>query len=137
MAHVQKRGDRWQARYRGPDGRERSKRFDRKIDAERWLDLNGADIARGQWVDPRLGKITFREWAEQWTTTTAANRPSTRARDASYLRTHILPTFGDRQLGSISHLEVRGWVAELTTRKAPATVRLAAGGGRVVVGRYN
>lgn len=126
MAHVQKRGDRWQARYRGPDGRERSKRFGRKVDAERWLDLNGADIARGRWVDPRLGKITLREWAEQWTATTAANRPSTRARDASYLRTHILPTFGDRQLSSIGHLEVRGWVAELSTRKAPATVRLAA-----------
>ena len=46
-------------------------------------------------------------------------------RDASYLRTHVLPAFGHRELGSISHLEVRGWVAELSTRKAPATVQKA------------
>jgi hypothetical protein len=53
MAHVQKRNGRWQARYRGPDGLERSKRFSRKVDAEHWLDTNGADIVRGSWVDPR------------------------------------------------------------------------------------
>ena len=52
MSHVQKRDDRWQARYRGPDGRERTKRFDRKVDAENWLTTNGADIVRGSWVDP-------------------------------------------------------------------------------------
>lgn len=96
MAHVQKRGDKWQARYRTPSGEERSKRFDRKIDAERWLDLNGADIARNQWVDPRLGKVTFKDWSRDWTATTVSNRPSTRARDASYLKTHLAPTFDDR-----------------------------------------
>ena len=126
MAYIQKRAGRWQAAYRGPDKRERTKTFDRRVDAERWLSLNGADLARGQWVDPRLGKISFAEWAEKWTATTVGNRPSTRARDASYLRTHILPVFGDRALGSIAHLEIRVWVAELSTRKAPATVRLAA-----------
>jgi integrase len=125
MATVKRRGTGWQATYRGPDHRERTKTFALKIDAERWLDLNGADIARGQWVDPRLGKVLFGDWAEQWTATTVANRVSTRARDASYLRTHILPVFGDRSLGSISHLEVRGWVAELSSRKAPATCQKA------------
>jgi integrase len=125
MAHVQKRGERWQARYRAPDGRERSKRFDRKIDAERWLDLNGADIARHLWVDPRLGKMTFAKWAEQWTATTIANRSSTRARDASYLRTYVVPSFGNKEIGAITHVEVRGWVAELSSRKAPATVHKA------------
>jgi hypothetical protein len=28
---------RWRAWYRGPDGRERSKTFDRRVDADRWL----------------------------------------------------------------------------------------------------
>ena len=37
MAHVQKRGSRWRARYRGPDGRERSRTFARKRNAESWL----------------------------------------------------------------------------------------------------
>jgi integrase len=125
MAYVKKRNGRWQAAYRDPDKQERTKTFDRKVDAERWLDLNGADLARGQWLDPRLGKVAFSDWAERWTATTVANRVSTRARDASYLRTHILPVFGDRAVGSIIHLEVRGWVAELSSRKAPATVQKA------------
>ncbi len=49
----------WQARYTAPDGRERTKRFDRKVDAEKWLDTNDADIARGQWIDPRAEKETL------------------------------------------------------------------------------
>lgn len=125
MAHVAKRNGRWQATYRGPDKRERTRTFDRKVDAERWLDLNGADVARGQWVDPQLGRVTFKAWAEQWAATTVSNRPSTRARDASYLKTHIAPAFDDRQLGAITHLEVRAWVAGLSSRKAPATVQKA------------
>ncbi|HWT78642.1 MAG TPA: hypothetical protein VN648_07545, partial [Candidatus Methylomirabilis sp.] len=74
MAHVQKRtytsrrtgkkNTAWQARYVGPDGKERTMRFERKVDAERWLDTNGADIARGTWVDPKAGNITVREYAE-------------------------------------------------------------------------
>ena len=38
MAHVEKRAQgRWRARHLGPDGRERSKTFDRRADAERFL----------------------------------------------------------------------------------------------------
>ena len=55
MAHVQKRSNKWQARYRDKSGTEHSKRFDRKVDAEGWLATNGADLLRGAWVDPRLG----------------------------------------------------------------------------------
>lgn len=35
MAHVEKRGaGRWRARYRDPDGRERSRTFARRVDAD-------------------------------------------------------------------------------------------------------
>jgi hypothetical protein len=40
MASIQKRGTRWFARYRDDTGREHGKRFDRKIDAQRWLGLD-------------------------------------------------------------------------------------------------
>ena len=130
MGHIQKRTNergevKYQARYNTPDGGERSQRFALERDADRWLDLNGADIARGPWVDPRLGKASLLTGPTSVRATTVANRPSTRARDASYLRTHVLPAFGHRELGSISHLEIRGWVAELSTRKAPATTQKA------------
>lgn len=44
---IQKRGNRWRARYRGPDGRERNKTFTRKVDAQRWLAEQKARMARG------------------------------------------------------------------------------------------
>src|SRR5207237_1280350 len=49
MSHIQRRGkDRWRARYIGPDGRERSKTFTRKVDAERFLATVDADLVRGE-----------------------------------------------------------------------------------------
>ena len=45
---------------------ERSKRFDRKVDAEKWLDSNSADITRAAWVDPAAGKVTLDGYANQW-----------------------------------------------------------------------
>ena len=70
MAFVEKRGPgRWRARYRGPDGRERSRTFERKADAERWLSTQAADVLRGDWTDPKLGRMTFREWVERWEAT--------------------------------------------------------------------
>jgi hypothetical protein len=39
LASIQRRPDgRWRARYHDPSGRERARHFDRKIDAQRWLD---------------------------------------------------------------------------------------------------
>jgi hypothetical protein len=44
---------RYQARYRTPGGRTRSKTFDRRKDAEKWLRRELALIDRGDWIDPR------------------------------------------------------------------------------------
>lgn len=80
MAFVEKRNGRWRARYRGADGRERSRTFDRKTEAERWLTSVKADLLRGEWTDPRQGRVTFGEWCERWAATGTDLRPSTRAR---------------------------------------------------------
>lgn len=124
--HVQRRpGRNWVARYRTPDGRERSKSFRRKVDAERFIAQVEVDKARGDWVDPRLGRITLGEWTEEYLSTVTNLRPSTRARDESYIRTHVLPRFGTTPLSSIDHMAVRAWVAELSARRAPSTVHKA------------
>jgi len=39
-ATVKKRGNSWQATYRGPDGRERTKTFKKKVDGECWVGAN-------------------------------------------------------------------------------------------------
>jgi hypothetical protein len=40
-------GYRWRVRYVDPDGAERSRSFDRKADAERFMNSTAADVARG------------------------------------------------------------------------------------------
>lgn len=122
MAHVEKRGQgRWRARYRGPDGRERSRTFDRKLDAERFLTGIEHSKLAGTYVDPVAGRITVGAYAEEWLAT-RVHRPSTSARVDSDLRVHILPHLGHRSLGSIRHMEVQGWVRSRSEMLSPGSV---------------
>lgn len=126
MAHVQKRGGgRWRARFRGPDNRERSKTFERRADAVRFLTTVEASKLRGEWVDPKLGRKAFGPWAEELMASRLNIRPATRARDDSYFKNHILPAFKDSSLARIRRADVQRWVRELTEvkRLAPRTVR--------------
>lgn len=126
MAHVQKRGpSRWRARYRGPDGRERSKTFERRSDAERWIANMEVTKARGEWIDPALGRCTFSTWAEEWTATVVDLRPSTRDRDLRAVRVHLVPRFGQIPLARITNPMVRRFIADMlaTGEHSPATVR--------------
>ncbi len=59
---------RWQARYAVEDGELRTApcTFPTKGDAARYLATIETDLARGQYIDPRLGTVTLSEWADQW-----------------------------------------------------------------------
>jgi hypothetical protein len=64
----QRSSGRWQVRYRGPDGRMRSapETFARKAEAQRYLTLIEAQIARSDWIDPTRSKITAGDYADRW-----------------------------------------------------------------------
>ncbi|HUC37961.1 MAG TPA: site-specific integrase [Acidimicrobiales bacterium] len=120
-------GTRYQARYRGPDGKERTRRFNRLVDAKRWADANSADVARGAWVDPESGKETFSSFAETW----LANRPDLRPRSVivyrSLLDVHLLPTFGSTPIAKVQPSSVSTWYSALVSKRpgtAPAAYRL-------------
>jgi integrase len=104
---------RWRGRYRDQSGRERSKSFARKVDAERFLVSVEDAKLRGAYVDPAAGKISFGEWAERWYLATAHLKPSTRHDYRMLLDHQILPVFGDWSLGSIDTLAVKEWRAGL------------------------
>ena len=111
MAHIEKRlrGSKltYRARYRDPAGRERSKTFTRRVDAERFVVEVEHAKSRGAWVDPTLGRITFAAWLDQWWATTTNLRESTQARDKASLRVHAIPRFGRIPLSAIRQIEVR------------------------------
>jgi integrase len=128
MAFIDHRPERpqpWRARYRGPDGRERSKSFSRKSDAQRWLAEQEHAKHRGTWTDPTLARIRLRDWVEEWWG--AVNlRPTTQARHRAVLRIHVLPRFGGMALGAIQQRDIRAWVVELSAvGLAPASVHKA------------
>ena len=81
---------------------------------------------RGDWTDPQLGKITVADWALQVEASRLNRRRSTIARDDTYLRSFILPAFGDSKLADVQPIAVQQWVAELAAAGyAPATIRKA------------
>jgi integrase len=106
----------YRARYIDPTGRERSRSFSRKVDAERFLTTVESGKLQGTWTDPARGKVTFAAWLETWWTTAADLRPSTRARDRSYFNSLILPRFGAAPLAAITQPSVQAWVADLLAR---------------------
>ena len=134
---------RWRARYRDPSGRERSKSFARKVDAERFLVAVEDAKLRGAYVDPAAGRVPFSEWAERWYNTTAALHHTTRRDYRKLLDQQVLPAFAGDSLAGIDALAVREWVAELVAgglsarraRKAHAVLRQvlasAVEGGRL------
>lgn len=125
---------RWQARYRDPVGRliAAPTTFPTKTDAARWLALVEADLARGEWRDPRLGQSSFGEWSERWLARPGV-RDTTRARDRCVVRAHLLGALGTHPLSAITPLDVRRLVEELGTRLAPATVRTSYGVLRAIL----
>ncbi len=106
---------RWQVRYRDLHGNPHTgpHTFASKADAARYLALVEADLTRGAWADPKLGRITFAEWAERWQATTTTLRPTTRDLYAYLLRRFQLPRFGPVALASIDVMAVRAWLARL------------------------
>ena len=130
MAHVEDRwkrdgrrgtGRRWRVRYAGPDGRERSRSFDRKVDAEQFRVRTEADVQRGTWIDPAAGKMTLRAYAAGWQ---AGYSPDTSRGEhiATHLALHILPVLGSIPLGQLAERPsmIRQWLAGLKLSRLSA-----------------
>jgi integrase len=133
MAHIQDRGrkvpvkSRYRSRYRAPDGRERSKCFARKIDAERFLSTVESSKLRGDWIDPALGKTRFDEWACAWLESVRPTlKRSTVASYESLLRSRIVPSFGRYRLSSLRPSEIQAWIGDMEAEGlSPSRIRQA------------
>jgi integrase len=125
VASIEKRatvgGHSWYARYRTPDGTQRSKTFRRKVDAERFLTEAESSKHRGTFVDPRRASLTVGAWADGWLAAQADLAPKTRERYEGILSRHIRPRWGKVPLSLVTHAEVQRWLTGLEL--APASVR--------------
>lgn len=127
MAFVQRLASgRYRARYRDASRRERSRTFDRKVDADRFLIGVEADLLRGEWVDPRDSAVTVADWCATWLATKADLRPTSLARVQATLEHQVVPRFGDLPLRAVTNADVRAWIAQMTAAgRSPSTVRKA------------
>lgn len=120
---------RWQVRYRDSDGRQRAKNFERKIDAERYAATVTADVLRGEYIDPRLGRTSVGEFALRWRATRSHLARATRDLDRHLLDSLILPQFGQRAVATVRQSEIAAWLSGLdlaSSTKSKALQKLSA-----------
>jgi len=82
------------------------------------------DKRRGTWIDQQAGAIDFATYADRWQAGRVDKAPATKNRDASYLRSMILPTFAEREVGTIRPSEVETWLATLNRADSTRTKAL-------------
>jgi hypothetical protein len=83
-------------------------------------------IARGEWIDPALSKITTGEWLKHWHALQVQLKPTTLVRYEIVIRRQILPRWERVSLARITHSEVSAWVQSLAAEGlSPASVRYA------------
>lgn len=123
MASIQKRPNgKWRARYRDHDGKEHARHFERKTDAQRWLNEVTASLVTGQYVDPRAGRGSLEEYALQWQASHVGGDASARIVDNA-LRVHIIPAIGARSLASLRRSNVQSFVKGISEQLGPGSVR--------------
>jgi integrase len=116
----------YEAMYRDPMCRQRSKCFRTKAEARAFLSRVEAAKHSGEWTDPARAKVRFGEFAADWLASTVHLKPSTQVSYEGLLRLHILPWFRKAQLGRIERTHIQQWIAELIARgTGPGTVRNA------------
>ncbi|KQX68825.1 site-specific integrase [Angustibacter sp. Root456] len=127
----QQANGRWQARYKGPDGRERQadRTFPTRRQAEVELDAIEQRMRTGRWFDPKDQATRLSEYAER---VIAGRTLAVRTRELydDLLRLHIVPVLGDYPIGKVRPADVERWRAgrlkvtgKARTRQAYALLR--------------
>jgi integrase len=107
-------------RWRDEAGQQRKRGFGRKVDADRFRAEVEHKLNTGSYVDPKAGRVTLRQYGEQWREA-QPHRENTAARTKSQLHRHVYPRLGDRPIAAIRNSEFQGFVTSLDL--APSSVR--------------
>jgi integrase len=130
------KGKRWQARYVDDDGREHTKLFTRKTDAQAWLDNEvTAKFATGTYVAPEAGKVTVANVYASWSASQGHISPKTAATRRSAWSSRVEPQWGGVAVVDVKTSAIRAWVSKMAAEEAgAATIENAFGLLRQVLG---
>jgi integrase len=129
-------GMRWRARYVDDDGRERSKMFGRKIDAQQWLDNDvTAKFATGTYIAPEVGRVTVAAVYASWSAAQGHISAKTAATRRSAWNSRVQEPWGDVAVVDVKTSAVKAWVAQMVAENVgAATIENAFGVLRQVMG---
>lgn len=107
-------GLRYRARLTGPDGNEVSESFaDGQLKKARaWLSKQEVDVAEGNYVDPRGGKITIEKFGRPWLADLDVDELSRQSLEMRY-ESRIFPRLGKVEIGGFKPSGIRAWDREL------------------------
>jgi integrase len=123
------RGKRYRVRWVDPEsGEDRTRGFDKKKDADQFDANIHADISRGQYIDPTAGKVTLREYSEQWMAQ-QIHAGSTREKVEWAFRLHIWPLLGNDPMDRLRRGHIQSWVKDRSAEGvlAASTVHVVYG----------
>lgn len=113
-------GKRWRARYVDDQSQERARSFDRKADAQQWLDAIVTSQVSGNYVDPTLGRVTFASFYREWSTRQVWVPGTLQAMDLAAGSV----TFADVALSELRPSHVETWVRTMRDRPLePSTIK--------------
>jgi integrase len=122
VADIDKVNGKFQARWRDPDGRQRTKLFPTKREAQDHLAEVRTARVKGTQFESRAGQIRVGPYAVQWLRTMRHLRPNSVELYSSHVRNWIIPELGDRRLAAVTRGQCKLFVATLDARLAPSTV---------------
>ncbi|MFI1889884.1 tyrosine-type recombinase/integrase [Streptomyces jumonjinensis] len=108
------KGKRWQARYDGPDGRERTSLWRTVPEAEREIVKQEGAKLTGSWLDPKAGKVTVERFARDTWLPAQSIIGRSEVEYEGALRRYCFPEWGSREIRSIKPSEAGAWQKLLT-----------------------
>lgn len=114
----------WQATVLLPDGRRTTRSAPLKGTVQAWAVDEERKVRRGEWTDPKVARLTVADWLDLWAAARVVEAETARGDVAPDRR--IRETFGKRPLGSVTRIEVQGWVKRMHAEGVgPSAVRRA------------
>ncbi len=107
----------YDVKLRGPNGRQYTRTFRTRKEAENFQLQQRASLLDHSWIDPAAGNLSLGDYAAEWLACRPLLRPRTIELYEYLLRCHVLPALGAVPLRSLTTARIRQWHAGLLSEK--------------------